>query len=75
MSLPQAAVALVGHSKDVRRQLPHLVLAVHFDCSAVVHAWDLLVGIHCCQDRTNVGLSAGRRQEVRRDRNKRGEDN
>lgn len=56
MSLPQAAVTLIGHSEDVRRQLPHLVFAVQIHCSAVVQAADLLVGIYCCQDRTNVGL-------------------
>ena len=56
MSLPQAAVTLVGDGKDVRRQLPHLVFAVQVDCSAVVQAHYLLIGIHCSQDRTYVGL-------------------
>lgn len=56
MSLPQAAVTLIGHSKDMRRQLPHLVFAVQIDCCAVIQASYLLIGIYCCQDRTDVGL-------------------
>lgn len=72
VSLPQAAVTLIGHSEDVRRQLPHLVFAVQIDCSAVVQAGYLLVGIYCCQDRADVGLREVRRQT--RGGNKREED-
>lgn len=63
VSLPQAAVTLVGHGEDVRRQLPHLVFAVQVDCSALVQARYLLIGIYCRQDRTNVGL-----REVKKER-------
>lgn len=62
VSLPQAAVALVGHGKDVRGQLPHLVFAVQIDCSAVIQARYLLVGVYCCQDRTDVGLREKKKQ-------------
>lgn len=64
--LPQAAVTLVGHGKDVRRQLPHLVLAVQVDCSAVIQARYLLVGIYCRQYRTNVGLRELKKHEGER---------
>lgn len=47
----------------MRRQLPHLVFAVQVDCSAVVQAGYLLVGIYCGQDRTNVGLREMKKQE------------
>lgn len=73
MPLPQAAVTLVGHGKDVRRQLPHLVLAVQVHCGAVIQARYLLVGIHCRQDRTDVGLrgmkkTRGRKRRVKEKR-------
>lgn len=60
--LPQAAVTLVGHGKDVRGQLPHLVFAVQIDCSAVIQARYLFVGIYRCQDRTDVGLREMKKQ-------------
>lgn len=50
VSLPQAAVALVGHSEDMRRQLPHVMFAVQVDSSAIVQACYLLIGIYCCQN-------------------------
>lgn len=63
MSLPQAAVALVGHGKDVRRQLPHLVFAVQVNGSAVVQARYLLIGIYCSQDGANVSLKEEKNDE------------
>lgn len=62
MSLPQAAVTLIGHSEDMRRQLPHLVFAVQIDCSTVVQARYLLVGIYSSQDGANVGLREVKQQ-------------
>lgn len=56
MPLPQAAITLIGHSEDMRRQLPHLVFAVQIDCGPVVQARYLLVGVYSCQDGANVGL-------------------
>lgn len=56
VSLPQTAVTLVGHSKDMRRQLPHLVFTVDVDCGAAVQAGYPLIGIYCSQDRADVGL-------------------
>lgn len=64
MSLPQAAVTLIGHCENVRRQLPHLVFAVQLNCSAVIKACYLLVGIYCCQDRTNVCLSRTKQRKT-----------
>lgn len=71
MSLPQAAVTLVGHSEYMRRQLPHLVFAVEVDCSAVVQASYLLVGIYRRQDRTNVGLREMKKQKEEEEKKKR----
>lgn len=62
MSLPQAAVALVRHGEDVRRQLPHLVFAVQSNCSGVVEPCYLLIRVHCCQDGADVGLRAQKTQ-------------
>lgn len=70
MSLPQAAVTLIGHSKNMRRQLPHLVFAVQIDCSAFIQARYLLVGIYCCEDRTNVCLEGMQKNKEVRGRKK-----
>lgn len=58
VALPEAAVALVGHGEDVRRNLSHVVLAVSLHGGAVVQARDALVGVHGGNYRTNVGLQA-----------------
>lgn len=57
VSLPQAAVTFIGHSEDVRRQLPHLVFAVQVHCRGIVQACYLLIWIYCSKNRTYVGLS------------------
>lgn len=46
MSLPEAAVALVCHSEDVRWNLSHVVLAVSLHSGAVVQSRDALVRVH-----------------------------
>lgn len=71
MSLPQAAVTLVCHGEDVRRQLPHLVFAVQSNGSGIVKACDLFVRIDCCQDGSDVRLRAKKRQKKKK--KKRGE--
>lgn len=58
VALPEAAVALVGHGEDVRRNLSHVVLAVSLHGGAVVQARDALVGVHGGNYRTYVGLQA-----------------
>lgn len=58
MALPKAAVALVGHSEDVRCNLSHVVLAVSLHGGAIVQSWDALVRVHRCNDGANVGLQA-----------------
>lgn len=56
VAFPEAAVALVGHGEDVRRDLSHVVLAVSLHGRAVIQPWDALVGVHGGNYRTNVGL-------------------
>lgn len=59
MSLPQAAVALIGYGEDVRRELPQVVAAVKVHGGWGIQPADLLVGVHCCQDGADVGLVSG----------------
>lgn len=54
--LPQRAVALVGHGKDVRRDLTQVVLAVALHSRVVVQAGKELVGVHRRQDGADVRL-------------------
>lgn len=58
VTLPKAAVALVGHSKDVRCNLSHVMLAVSLHGSAVIQPWDGLVRVHRSNYGTNVRLQA-----------------
>lgn len=62
--LPQAAVTLVGHGEDVRRQLAHLVFAVQVDRSAVVQACYLLIWVYRRENRTYVGLDAETMKQI-----------
>lgn len=68
VSLPQAAVTLVCHSEDVRRQLPHLVFAVQSNGSGIIQACDLFIWIDCCQDRSDVCLRTKKRQRKKKSR-------
>lgn len=68
VSLPQAAVTLVCHSEDVRRQLPHLVFAVQSNGSGIIQACDLFIWIDCCQDRSDVCLRTKKRQRKTKSR-------
>lgn len=56
MALPDAAVAFVSHSEDVRRELPQMVLGVQVHPVEVIQTWDLLVGVHSCQNAANICL-------------------
>lgn len=58
MSLPDAAVAFVGHGKDMRRQLTQLVLGVQVHPLRVVQTWDLLVRVDGRQDAADVCLKS-----------------
>lgn len=56
MAFPDAAVAFIGHGKDMGRELSNVVLGVQVHPVQVIQAWDLLVGVHRCQDTADVGL-------------------
>lgn len=61
-SLPQRAVAFVGHSEDVRRDLAQVVSAVVLHGGLVVQARQELVGVHRRQDGADVCLGRGETQ-------------
>lgn len=56
MAFPDAAVAFIGHSKNVRRELPQMVLGVQIHPLEVIEAGDLLVWVDGCQDAADIGL-------------------
>lgn len=56
MTLPDATVAFVSHSKDVRGELPQMVLGVQVHPIEVVQPRDLLVGVHGCQNAAYICL-------------------
>lgn len=56
MTLPDATVAFVRHSEDVRGELPQMVLGVQLHPIGVVQPRDLLVGVHSCQDAADICL-------------------
>jgi hypothetical protein len=58
VTLPQAAVALVGNGKDVRRQLAQVMRAILLHGAAIVQAGDGLVGVHRGDDGADVSLQA-----------------
>lgn len=62
--LPQRAVALIGDSKDVRRDLAQVVAAVPLHGRPVVKAREQLVGVHRRQDGADVRL---KRTEKKKD--------
>lgn len=59
MALPDATVAFVSHSEDVRRELPQMVLGVQVHPVEVIQTRDLLVGVHSCQNAANICLWGG----------------
>lgn len=62
MAFPDAAVAFVGHSKNVWRELPQMVLGVLVHPPEVIKTWDLLVWVDSCQDAANVGLETEKKR-------------
>lgn len=60
MTLPDATVAFISHSKDVWWELPKMVLGVQIHPLYVIQPWDLLVGVHSCQNAANISLKKGK---------------
>lgn len=56
MALPDATVAFISHSEDVRGELPQMVLGVQVHPIEVVQARDLLVGVHGRQNAADIRL-------------------
>lgn len=56
MTFPDAAVAFVSHSENVRGKLAQMVLGVQVHPIEVVQTRDLLVGIHGCQNAADICL-------------------
>lgn len=56
MTLPDATVAFVSHSEDVRGELPQVVLGVLVHPIEVVQPRDLLVGVHGGQNAADICL-------------------
>lgn len=56
MALPDAAVAFISHSEDVRGELPQMVLGVQVHPIEVIQTRDLLVGVHSCQNAADICL-------------------
>ena len=68
VTLPQAAVALVGDGEDVGGQLPQVAFAVALHGGTLIQASDGLVGVHGGNDGADVGLQAhgrGRQRNAR----------
>lgn len=56
MTPPEAAVALTGCGKNVRRQLPQAMLSIQVNGGCIVQPSNGFVGIHRNQDRTDACL-------------------
>ncbi len=65
MAFPDAAVAFIGHSKDVWRKLPQVVLGVQVHPLWVIQTWDLLVRVDGCQDAADISLRTEKKRHVR----------
>lgn len=65
VAFPDAAVAFIGHGKDVWWQLPYMVLGVKVHPLWVIQTWNLLVGVDGSQDAADVSLKPDKMRQFR----------